>query len=118
MRHAFKGSCSADRKEDNKGQDEGLGQAKGDRDGEKGQVRESYWRQTQPDHLRNQQGDFSALSGREKRMKRTESHLLVVVHIGDLRAVPLLEGVRGLHRPVNVVDAIGSVIVSGKCKKS
>lgn len=51
-------------------------------------------------------------------MKGTESDLLVVIHIGDLRAVPLLEGVRGLHRPVNVINAIGPVIISGKCKKS
>ena len=29
--------------------------------------------------------------------KGTKSYLLVIIHIGDLCAVPLLKGVRGLH---------------------
>ena len=88
---------------------------------EKGQVREWWWRHTQPDNLRNllgeEQGDFSELRGREMKKKGTKSYLLVIIHIGDLCAVPLLKGVRGLHWPVNVVNAIGFVIVSGACKK-
>lgn len=50
-------------------------------------------------------------------MKGTKSYLFVVIHIGDLSAIPLLKGVGGLHGPVNVIDTIGFVIVSGKCKK-
>ena len=49
--------------------------------------------------------------------RRNKRYLLVVIHVGDLSAVPLPEGVRGLHRPVDVINAVCFVIVSGKCKK-
>lgn len=56
--------------------------------------------------------------GRVMRLKEDKSDLLVVIHVGGLSAIPLLECVCGLHGPVDVIDAIGLVIVSGKCKKS
>ena len=54
----------------------------------------------------------------EEAERRNKRYLLVVIHVGDLSAVPLPEGVCGLHRPVDVINAIGFIIVSGKCKKS
>ena len=50
--------------------------------------------------------------------RRNKRYLLVIIHVGDLSTVPLPEGVCGFHRPVDVINAIGFIIVSGKYKKS
>lgn len=88
----------------------------------KGQVRELCWRQTQPDSWGTcwtwKEIRRLLWAKREMRMKGEKSYLLVVIHIGDLSAIPLLKGMRGLHWPVNVIDTIGFVTIPGKCKKS
>ena len=59
-----------------------------------------------------------ARQGGDEAEGRNKCYLLVVIHVGDLSAVPLPEGVCGFHRPVDVINAIGFIIVSGKYKKS
>lgn len=49
-----------------------------------------------------------------KKGGKKHAYLLVVIHVRDLRAVPLLKGLCGLHRPVDVVNTVCFVVVSGK----